>query len=114
MKERVVELIKPYRSPEAIWEVRIEATRALLDVEFQCSGIDVALMQFIAYLNEESSLKGFLSLSLFFLIHSLYRNLLLPFWLSMPQKESFLSFDTFIVSKSFGTLFVELYVIRNF
>lgn len=54
----VFELIKQFRSPDAIWEVRIEATRALLDLEFQCSGIDVALMRFIAYLEEESSLKG--------------------------------------------------------
>ncbi|KAK1359659.1 Transcription initiation factor TFIID subunit 2 [Heracleum sosnowskyi] len=58
----VFELIKPFRSPDAIWEVRIEATRALLDLEFQCSGIDVALMRFITYLEEESSFKGQLKL----------------------------------------------------
>ncbi|WOG82214.1 hypothetical protein DCAR_0101376 [Daucus carota subsp. sativus] len=60
--DRVFELIKQFRSPDTMWEVRIEATRALLDLEFQCNGIDVALMQFISYLGEESSLKGQLKL----------------------------------------------------
>ncbi|XP_074343481.1 transcription initiation factor TFIID subunit 2 [Apium graveolens] len=62
--DRVFELIKLFRLPDNKWEVRIEATRALLDLEFQCSGIDVALMQFSAYLEEESSLKGQVKLAI--------------------------------------------------
>lgn len=58
MQDRVFKLIKPFRSPRTLWQVRIEATRALLDLEFHCNGIDAVLMLFIAYLEEESSLRG--------------------------------------------------------
>lgn len=58
MQDRVFKLIKPFRSPRTLWQVRIEATKALLDLEFHCNGIDAALMLFIAYLEEESSLRG--------------------------------------------------------
>lgn len=41
-----------------MWQVRIEATRALLDLEYHCNGIDAALLLFIKYLEEEKSLRG--------------------------------------------------------
>ncbi|KAI3976872.1 hypothetical protein MKX01_008730 [Papaver californicum] len=56
--ERVFELIKPFRSFEAMWQIRIEASRALLDLEFSCKGIDAALLLFLSYLLEEVSLRG--------------------------------------------------------
>lgn len=58
MQDRVIELIQPFCTFKAVWQVRVEAGRALLDLEFQCAGIDAALTLFIKYLNEESSLRG--------------------------------------------------------
>ncbi|XP_022738715.1 transcription initiation factor TFIID subunit 2 isoform X2 [Durio zibethinus] len=56
--DHVFELIKPFRDFETIWQVRIEASRALLDLEFHCNGIDAALLLFIKYIEEEPSLRG--------------------------------------------------------
>ncbi|KAF9618225.1 hypothetical protein IFM89_000860, partial [Coptis chinensis] len=62
--DRVSELIKPFRDFGTLWKVRIEASRALLDLEFQCNGIDAALILFTRYLEEEASLRGQVKLSL--------------------------------------------------
>ncbi|KAK3020055.1 hypothetical protein RJ639_002770 [Escallonia herrerae] len=56
--DRVFELIKPFRGNKSPWQVRIEATKALLDLEFYSKGIDAGLMLFIKYLEEELSLRG--------------------------------------------------------
>ncbi|XVF53961.1 hypothetical protein PTKIN_Ptkin05aG0142500 [Pterospermum kingtungense] len=56
--DHVFELIKPFRDFKTIWRVRIEASRALLDLEFHCNGIDAALLLFIKYIEEEPSLRG--------------------------------------------------------
>ncbi|XP_031287927.1 transcription initiation factor TFIID subunit 2 [Pistacia vera] len=56
--DHVVELIKPFRNPNTIWQVRMEASRALLDLEFHCKGIDAALSLFVKYIEEEPSLRG--------------------------------------------------------
>ncbi|GMN57919.1 hypothetical protein TIFTF001_027031, partial [Ficus carica] len=56
--DRVSELLKPFRDTKAIWQVRIEASRALLDLEFHCRGIDAALSLFIKYMEKELSLRG--------------------------------------------------------
>ncbi|KAL7161014.1 hypothetical protein ACSBR2_041626 [Camellia fascicularis] len=56
--DRVIELIKPFRDLKTMWQVRNEASEALLDLEFHCKGINVALMLFIKYLEEEPSLRG--------------------------------------------------------
>ncbi|XP_062158024.1 transcription initiation factor TFIID subunit 2 isoform X2 [Alnus glutinosa] len=56
--DRVVELIRPFRDFKTIWQVRIEASRALLDLEVHCKGIDAALSLFIKYIEEEPSLRG--------------------------------------------------------
>lgn len=56
--DRVIELIKPFQNFKAMWHVRIEAYRALLDLEIQSSGINAALVLFMKYLDEESSLRG--------------------------------------------------------
>ncbi|XP_008244038.1 PREDICTED: transcription initiation factor TFIID subunit 2 [Prunus mume] len=56
--DRVFELVKPFRDSKAIWQVRVEASRALLDLEFHCKGIDAALELFIKYLDEETSFRG--------------------------------------------------------
>ncbi|KAL9239420.1 hypothetical protein vseg_013745 [Gypsophila vaccaria] len=56
--DRVLELIKPFQDCCALWQVRIEARRALLDIEYHFKGIDAALMLFIKYLEEESTLRG--------------------------------------------------------
>lgn len=58
LQERVFELVKPFRDIKALWQVRIEASRALLDLEFHCRGIDAALSLFMRYLEEEPSLRG--------------------------------------------------------
>ncbi|KAK4396550.1 Transcription initiation factor TFIID subunit [Sesamum angolense] len=55
--DSVIELIKPYRMSK-MWQIRVAASRALLELEFQCKGTDAALTMFIRYLNEESSLRG--------------------------------------------------------
>ncbi|XP_009346760.2 transcription initiation factor TFIID subunit 2 isoform X2 [Pyrus x bretschneideri] len=56
--DRVFELVKPFRDIKAVWQVRVEASRALLDLEFHCKGIDAALQLFIKYLDEETSFRG--------------------------------------------------------
>ncbi|XP_012092957.1 transcription initiation factor TFIID subunit 2 isoform X2 [Jatropha curcas] len=56
--DHVFELIKPFRNFKTIWQIRIESSRALLDLEFHCRGIDAALSLFIIYLKEEPSLRG--------------------------------------------------------
>ncbi|PON62083.1 Coatomer beta subunit [Parasponia andersonii] len=56
--DRVFDLLKPFRDAQAIWQVRIEASRALLDLEFHCRGIDAALSLFMKYLEEEPSSRG--------------------------------------------------------
>ncbi|XVE64086.1 hypothetical protein DITRI_Ditri07aG0072800 [Diplodiscus trichospermus] len=56
--DHVFELIKPFRGFKTIWQVRIEASRALLDLEFHCNGIDASLLLFIKYIEEEPSLRG--------------------------------------------------------
>ncbi|RDX57664.1 Transcription initiation factor TFIID subunit 2, partial [Mucuna pruriens] len=61
--DRVYELVKPFRDLKALWQVRIEASRALLDIEFHCKGMDSALLLFIKYIEEEHSLRGQLKLA---------------------------------------------------
>ncbi|WCJ22004.1 Transcription initiation factor TFIID subunit 2 [Euphorbia peplus] len=56
--DHVFELIKPYREFKTVWQIRIAASRALIDLEYHCSGIDSALSLFIIYLKEESTLRG--------------------------------------------------------
>ncbi|KAK6921119.1 hypothetical protein RJ641_014797, partial [Dillenia turbinata] len=56
--DRVFELVKPFRDSKTAWEVQVEASRALLDLEFHCRGIDAALLMFMKYLEEERSLRG--------------------------------------------------------
>jgi hypothetical protein len=58
LQDHVFELIKPFRDFKTIWQIRIEASRALLDLEFHCKGMDAALSLFITYLEEEPSLRG--------------------------------------------------------
>ncbi|KAK3032923.1 hypothetical protein RJ639_036504 [Escallonia herrerae] len=65
--DRVLDLIKPFRGNKSPWQVHIEATKALLDLEFYSKGIDAALMLFIKYLEEELSLRGQVKLG----VHSL-------------------------------------------
>ncbi|CAI8610202.1 unnamed protein product [Vicia faba] len=61
--DRIYELLKPFRDLKAIWQVRIETSRALLDLEFHCKGIDAALLLFTKYVEEEPSLRGKLKLA---------------------------------------------------
>ncbi|KAL2935492.1 Transcription initiation factor TFIID subunit 2 [Bienertia sinuspersici] len=56
--DSVLELIKSFQDCTAVWQVRIEARRSLLDIEFYSKGIDAALLLFIKFLEEESSLRG--------------------------------------------------------
>ncbi|KAK4361969.1 hypothetical protein RND71_017210 [Anisodus tanguticus] len=56
--DRVIELINPFRTSKTLWKVRVEASRSLLDLEFQRNGIDAALTLFIRYLDEEPSIRG--------------------------------------------------------
>ncbi|XP_028793150.1 transcription initiation factor TFIID subunit 2 isoform X2 [Neltuma alba] len=56
--DRVYGLIKPFRDIKVMWQVRIEASRALLDLEFHSKGIDAVLLLFIRYVEEELSLRG--------------------------------------------------------
>ena len=58
LQDHVFELIQPFRDFKTIWQIRIEASRALLDLEFHCKGMDAALSLFITYLEEEPSLRG--------------------------------------------------------
>ncbi|XP_060205603.1 transcription initiation factor TFIID subunit 2 isoform X2 [Lycium barbarum] len=56
--DRVIELINPFRTSKTLWKVRVEASRSLLDLEFQRNGIDAALTLFIRYLDEEPTIRG--------------------------------------------------------
>ncbi|XP_074278143.1 transcription initiation factor TFIID subunit 2 isoform X1 [Silene latifolia] len=56
--DRLLELIKPFQDASLLWQVRIEASRALLDIEYHCNGIDAALLLFMKYLEEEPTLRG--------------------------------------------------------
>ncbi|KAI3820951.1 hypothetical protein L1987_08506 [Smallanthus sonchifolius] len=56
--DRIIDLIKPFSSSKTQWQVRIEAFRSLLDLEYHCKGIDAALKLFIKYMEEEPSLRG--------------------------------------------------------
>ncbi|KAJ8753456.1 hypothetical protein K2173_019855 [Erythroxylum novogranatense] len=56
--DQVFELIKPFRNFKSIWKVRVEASKALLDLEFHSKGIDAALSLFVRYLEKEPSLRG--------------------------------------------------------
>ncbi|KAK4749006.1 hypothetical protein SAY87_026455 [Trapa incisa] len=56
--DRVVELIKPFRDNKKVGQIRIEASRALLDLEFQYKGLEATLSLFIKYLEEEPSPRG--------------------------------------------------------
>ena len=58
LQDRVLELIRPFRDLKTIWQARIEASKALLDLEFHCKGIDTTLSLFVKYLEEEPSLRG--------------------------------------------------------
>ncbi|KVH88636.1 hypothetical protein Ccrd_026234, partial [Cynara cardunculus var. scolymus] len=46
--DRIIDLIKPFCSSKTQWQVRIEAFRALLDLEYHCKGIDAALILFVS------------------------------------------------------------------
>lgn len=57
--DRVCELIKPFRNVErSSWKVRIEASKALLDLEYNCKGLDAAICLFTKFIVEEPSLRG--------------------------------------------------------
>lgn len=58
MQDHIIEHIRPYRVSKT-WQIRIAASRCLLELEFQCKGIDAALQLFLNYLNDETSLRGF-------------------------------------------------------
>lgn len=74
LQDRVSDLIKPFRDLETVlWQVRIEASRALLDIEFYRKGLDEALSLFMIFVEEETSLRG---LSLLASLSSLLSRLL--------------------------------------
>ncbi|CAN7130248.1 unnamed protein product [Brassica rapa subsp. narinosa] len=56
--EYICKLLEPFRKPDTILQVRIEASRALLDIEYESKGISSALSLFMKYVVEESSLRG--------------------------------------------------------
>ncbi|GJY56590.1 transcription initiation factor TFIID subunit 2 isoform X2, partial [Tanacetum coccineum] len=56
--DRIIDLINPFCSSKPQWQVRIEAFRSLLDLEYHCKGIDAALILFVKCLEEEPSLRG--------------------------------------------------------
>ncbi|KAM0952687.1 putative peptidase M1, membrane alanine aminopeptidase, peptidase M4/M1, CTD superfamily [Dioscorea sansibarensis] len=57
--DHVYGFIKPFRnSVKTPWKVKIEASRALLDLEFYFKGLDAALSLFIRFLEEEPSVRG--------------------------------------------------------
>ncbi|XP_019093344.1 PREDICTED: transcription initiation factor TFIID subunit 2, partial [Camelina sativa] len=56
--EHICKLIEPFRNSDTILQVRVEASRALLDIEYQSKGISSALLLFKKYVVEESSLRG--------------------------------------------------------
>lgn len=57
--ERMSEIIKPFcNSVKASWDVRIEATKVLLDLEYYYKGLDATLSLFMELLEKEQSLRG--------------------------------------------------------
>ncbi|KAK8958875.1 hypothetical protein KSP40_PGU002944 [Platanthera guangdongensis] len=57
--DRVCELIKPFRNVErSSWKVRIESSKALLDLEYNCKGLEAAICLFTKFIVEEPSLRG--------------------------------------------------------
>ncbi|KAL4197387.1 hypothetical protein AMTRI_Chr04g188050 [Amborella trichopoda] len=67
--DRVIELIKPFRNVgTTIWQVRSEASRALLDLEFHSKGLNEALILCMRFIEEESSIRGQVKLT----VHLLY------------------------------------------
>lgn len=74
LQDRVFDLIKPFRNFETVlWQVHIEASRALLDIEFYRKGLDDTLSLFMIFVEEETSLRGLLLLaSLFSLLPHSY------------------------------------------
>ncbi|CAA7043191.1 unnamed protein product [Microthlaspi erraticum] len=56
--EHICKLIEPFRNADTILQVRIEASRALLDIEYQSKGISSTLSLFMKYVVQESSLRG--------------------------------------------------------
>ncbi|OAP12244.1 TAF2 [Arabidopsis thaliana] len=56
--DHICKLIEPFRNSDTILQIRIEGSRALLDIEYQSKGISSALLLFMKYLVEESSLRG--------------------------------------------------------
>lgn len=71
VQDHVIELIKPFRGSKTMWKVSVEASKALLDLEFYRHGINAALMLFIKYLEEEPSLRGLTLLCLEITVSSL-------------------------------------------
>ncbi|XP_020679173.1 transcription initiation factor TFIID subunit 2 isoform X1 [Dendrobium catenatum] len=57
--DHVFELIKPFRNVKrSSWKIRIEANKALLDLEYYCKGLDAAICLFTKFMLEEPSLPG--------------------------------------------------------
>ncbi|KAL0701686.1 hypothetical protein Bca4012_057808 [Brassica carinata] len=56
--EYICKLLEPFRKPDTILQVRIEASRALLDIEYESKGISSAISLFMKYVGEETSLRG--------------------------------------------------------
>ncbi|KAJ0987182.1 hypothetical protein J5N97_005538 [Dioscorea zingiberensis] len=62
--EHIYGFIEPFRNSEKTpWKVRIEASKALLDLEFYSKGLDSTLSLFTRFLEEESSLRGEMKLA---------------------------------------------------
>ncbi|KAL9273331.1 Transcription initiation factor TFIID subunit 2-like protein [Drosera capensis] len=55
--EHATELIKPFLF-NLSWEIRVEARRSLLDLQFHFHGINAALLMFIQLLEDDTSLRG--------------------------------------------------------
>lgn len=55
--DNLIEIIRLYRVSKTC-QIRVAASRALLELESQCKGTDAALKLFIRYLNDETSLRG--------------------------------------------------------
>ncbi|XP_020578033.1 transcription initiation factor TFIID subunit 2 isoform X2 [Phalaenopsis equestris] len=57
--DHVCELIKHFKNAErSSWKIRIEANKALLDLEYYFKGLDAALCLFTKLMVEEASLRG--------------------------------------------------------
>lgn len=109
LQDSVLELIKQFQDCKAIWQVRIEARRSLLDIEFYSKGIDAALLLFIKFLEEESSLRGHIYLSdidLYLMLHcykSINFNLSLTQWFqkSLQINNHYVIFVNLIIRKCY-------------